>query len=281
MDHNDERSMDAYFREISRIPLLTAEQEAEYAVRILGGDEDAKKRFCEANLRLVVSIAKGYVDRGLSFEDLVQEGNLGLMKAVEKFDHTKGYRFSTYATWWIKQSIKRAITDHSRTIRVPAHMSDLMGKIKKTEDELYKEYGRQPTCEEIAYELDVAPEKVAEAKGVKEREPVSLSIPLGEKEGSTLEDIVADTVGDSAEDFVEAAEFHEAVFDAFGMLTERERKVLLYRFGFTEDGPRTLEDIASEFHVTKERIHQIEVKAIKKIRDPLIAQRLQDYLDRT
>lgn len=280
MDRNDEKIMDIYFREIRKIPLLTPEQEKEYAVRILEGDGDAKKKFCEANLRLVVSIAGGCTGRGLSFEDLVQEGNLGLMKAVEKFDHTKGYRFSTYATWWIRQAMLRAIANHSRTIRVPAHMSDLIAKIRRAEDTLFKEYGRQPSCGEIARELGVTPEKVIEAMLVKDREPVSLSAPAGGRDDSTLEDFAAATLVDTAESLAEEAELHEAVFDAFETLTERERKVLLYRFGFEGEGPRTLEDIAGEFHVTRERIRQIENKAIKKIRDPRVAEKLRDYLDR-
>ncbi|MCD7771908.1 MAG: RNA polymerase sigma factor RpoD [Oscillospiraceae bacterium] len=267
-----------YLKEIGRVPLLTSEEEIELAQRIQQGDKEAKKRLAEANLRLVVSIAKRYGGRGMSFLDLIQEGNLGLIKAVEKFDYTKGFKFSTYATWWIRQSITRAIADQARTIRVPVHMVETITKVKKASSTLLHQNGRDPTAEEIAEELDMPVDKVREIMRIAQ-DPVSLETPIGEEEDSHLGDFIPD---DNAPEPTEAASqvlLKEQINQVLGTLTEREEKVLRLRFGLEDGRSRTLEEVGQMFNVTRERIRQIEAKALRKLRHPNRSNKVKDFID--
>ena len=270
-----------YLKEIGRVPLLTPEEEVDLALKIQAGGpegEKAKQRLSEANLRLVVSIAKRYVGRGMQFLDLIQEGNLGLIKAVEKFDHTKGFKFSTYATWWIRQAITRAIADQARTIRIPVHMVETINKVKKVSSQLLHEYGHDPSAEEIAERLEMPVEKVREIMRVAQ-EPVSLETPIGEEEDSHLGDFIPD---DDAPVPAEAASqtlLKEQLADVLKTLTPREEKVLRLRFGLEDGRPRTLEEVGKEFNVTRERIRQIEAKALRKLRHPSRSKKLRDFLD--
>ena len=267
-----------YLKEIGKVPLLSAEEEIELAKRMENGDQEAKKRLAEANLRLVVSIAKRYVGRGMLFLDLIQEGNLGLIKAVEKFDYRKGYKFSTYATWWIRQAITRAIADQARTIRIPVHMVETINKLIRVNRQLLQEYGREPRPDEIAREMGISEEKVREIIKVAQ-EPVSLETPIGEEEDSHLGDFIPD---DDAPAPAEVAAFtllREQLVEVLGTLTEREQKVLRLRFGLDDGRARTLEEVGKEFNVTRERIRQIEAKALRKLRHPSRSRKLKDYLD--
>ena len=267
-----------YLKEIGQIPLLTAEQEVEYAKRMEEGNEVAKRRLAEANLRLVVSIAKRYVGRGMQFLDLIQEGNLGLIKAVEKFDYRKGYKFSTYATWWIRQAITRAIADQARTIRIPVHMVETINKLTRVSRQLLQELGREPSPEEIAEEMDITVEKVREIQKISQ-EPVSLETPIGEEEDSHLGDFIQDENVPVPAEAAAATLLREQLDDELATLTEREQKVLRLRFGLDDGKARTLEEVGKEFQVTRERIRQIEAKAIRKLREPSRSKKLQDYLD--
>ena len=267
-----------YLKEIGKVSLLTAEEEIELAQRMEQGDEEAKKRLAEANLRLVVSIAKRYVGRGMLFLDLIQEGNLGLIKAVEKFDYRKGYKFSTYATWWIRQAITRAIADQARTIRIPVHMVETINKLIRVSRQLLQELGREPTPEEIAEEMNMSVERVREILKISQ-EPVSLETPIGEEEDSHLGDFIQD---DNVPVPADAAAFtllKEQLVEVLGTLTEREQKVLRLRFGLDDGRARTLEEVGKEFNVTRERIRQIEAKALRKLRHPSRSRKLKDYLD--
>lgn len=267
-----------YLKEIGKVPLLSAEREIELAQRMEDGDEDAKKELAEANLRLVVSIAKRYVGRGMLFLDLIQEGNLGLIKAVEKFDYHKGYKFSTYATWWIRQAITRAIADQARTIRIPVHMVETINKLIRVSRQLLQELGREPTPEEIAKELDMPVERVREILKISQ-EPVSLETPIGEEEDSHLGDFIQD---DNVPIPAEAAAqtlLKEQLNEVLDTLTDREQKVLRLRFGMNDGRARTLEEVGKEFDVTRERIRQIEAKALRKLRHPSRSRKLRDYLD--
>ena len=267
-----------YLKEIGKVPLLSAEREIELAKRMEEGDEDAKKELAEANLRLVVSIAKRYVGRGVLFLDLIQEGNLGLIKAVEKFDYHKGYKFSTYATWWIRQAITRAIADQARTIRIPVHMVETINKLIRVSRQLLQELGREPLPEEIAKELDMPVERVREILKISQ-EPVSLETPIGEEEDSHLGDFIQD---DNVPVPAEAAAqtlLKEQLDEVLDTLTEREQKVLRLRFGMNDGRARTLEEVGKEFDVTRERIRQIEAKALRKLRHPSRSRKLRDYLD--
>ena len=267
-----------YLKEIGKVPLLTAEEEIELAKKMEQGDENAKKRLAEANLRLVVSIAKRYVGRGMLFLDLIQEGNLGLIKAVEKFDYRKGYKFSTYATWWIRQAITRAIADQARTIRIPVHMVETINKLIRVSRQLLQELGREPTPEEIAEEMDMPVDRVREILKISQ-EPVSLETPIGEEEDSHLGDFIQD---DNVPVPADAAAFtllKEQLVEVLGTLTEREQKVLRLRFGLDDGRARTLEEVGKEFNVTRERIRQIEAKALRKLRHPSRSRKLKDYLD--
>lgn len=267
-----------YLKEIGKVPLLTAEEEIELAKRMELGDQEAKKRLAEANLRLVVSIAKRYVGRGMLFLDLIQEGNLGLIKAVEKFDYRKGYKFSTYATWWIRQAITRAIADQARTIRIPVHMVETINKLIRVSRQLLQELGREPTPEEIAAEMDMPVERVREILKISQ-EPVSLETPIGEEEDSHLGDFIQD---DNVPVPADAATFtllKEQLEEVLGTLTEREQKVLILRFGLEDGRARTLEEVGKEFNVTRERIRQIEAKALRKLRHPSRSRKLKDYLE--
>ena len=267
-----------YLKEIGRVPLLSADEEIELAVRMSQGDEIARKRLSEANLRLVVSIAKRYVGRGMQFLDLIQEGNLGLIKAVEKFDHTKGFKFSTYATWWIRQAITRAIADQARTIRIPVHMVETINKLIRVSRQLLQELGREPTPEEIAEQMSMPVERVREILKISQ-EPVSLETPIGEEEDSHLGDFIQD---DNVPVPADAAAFtllKEQLMEVLGTLTEREQKVLRLRFGLDDGRARTLEEVGKEFNVTRERIRQIEAKALRKLRHPSRSRKLKDYLD--
>ncbi|MGB9679910.1 MAG: RNA polymerase sigma factor RpoD [Thermoanaerobacteraceae bacterium] len=267
-----------YLKEIGKIPLLSSDEEIELAKRIENGDEEAKKRLSEANLRLVVSIAKRYVGRGMLFLDLIQEGNLGLLKAVEKFDYRKGYKFSTYATWWIRQAITRAIADQARTIRIPVHMVETINKLIRVQRQLLQELGREPSPEEIAKEMDMSVEKVREIMKIAQ-EPVSLETPIGEEEDSHLGDFIPD---EDAPAPAEAAAFtmlKEQLIDVLDTLTPREEKVLRLRFGLDDGRARTLEEVGKEFNVTRERIRQIEAKALRKLRHPSRSKKLKDFLD--
>ena len=267
-----------YLKEIGKVSLLTADEEIELAQRMEEGDEDAKKRLAEANLRLVVSIAKRYVGRGMLFLDLIQEGNLGLIKAVEKFDYRKGYKFSTYATWWIRQAITRAIADQARTIRIPVHMVETINKLIRVSRQLLQELGREPSPEEIAEEMDMSVDRVREILKISQ-EPVSLETPIGEEEDSHLGDFIQD---DNVPVPADAAAFtllKEQLIEVLGTLTEREQKVLRLRFGLDDGRARTLEEVGKEFNVTRERIRQIEAKALRKLRHPSRSRKLKDYLD--
>ena len=267
-----------YLKEIGKVPLLSAEEEIELAKRMELGDQEAKKRLAEANLRLVVSIAKRYVGRGMLFLDLIQEGNLGLIKAVEKFDYRKGYKFSTYATWWIRQAITRAIADQARTIRIPVHMVETINKLIRVSRQLLQELGREPTPEEIAAEMNMPVDRVREILKISQ-EPVSLETPIGEEEDSHLGDFIQD---DNVPVPAEAAAFtllKEQLEEVLGTLTEREQKVLTLRFGLEDGRARTLEEVGKEFNVTRERIRQIEAKALRKLRHPSRSRKLKDYLE--
>ena len=267
-----------YLKEIGRVPLLTPEEEVELAIKISEGDLQAKKRLSEANLRLVVSIAKRYLGRGMQFLDLIQEGNLGLIKAVEKFDYTKGFKFSTYATWWIRQAITRAIADQARTIRIPVHMVETINKVKKVSTQILHEKGHEPTSEEIAEKLDISVEKVREIVRVAQ-EPVSLETPIGEEEDSHLGDFIPDSDTPAPADEASHALLKEQLEEVLATLTPREAKVLRLRFGLEDGKSRTLEEVGSEFKVTRERIRQIEAKALRKLRHPSRSKKLKDYLD--
>ena len=267
-----------YLKEIGKVPLLTAEEEIELAKRMEQGDENAKRKLAEANLRLVVSIAKRYVGRGMLFLDLIQEGNLGLIKAVEKFDYRKGYKFSPYATWWIRQAITRAIADQARTIRIPVHMVETINKLIRVSRQLLQEYGREPQPEEIAREMGISEEKVREIMKIAQ-EPISLETPIGEEEDSHLGDFIPD---EDAPAPAEAAAFNllkEQLMEVLDTLTPREEKVLRLRFGLDDGRARTLEEVGREFNVTRERIRQIEAKALRKLRHPSRSKKLKDFLD--
>ena len=267
-----------YLKEIGKVPLLSADEEVELAKKMETGDLDARKRLAEANLRLVVSIAKRYVGRGMLFLDLIQEGNLGLIKAVEKFDYRKGYKFSTYATWWIRQAITRAIADQARTIRIPVHMVETINKLIRVQRQLLQELGREPYPEEIAKEMNLPVDRVREIQKISQ-EPVSLETPIGEEEDSHLGDFIQD---DNVPVPAEAAAFtllKEQLSEVLGTLTDRERKVLELRFGLDDGRARTLEEVGKEFNVTRERIRQIEAKALRKLRHPSRSRKLKDYLD--
>nr|WP_040799341.1 RNA polymerase sigma factor RpoD [Stomatobaculum longum] len=266
-----------YLKEIGTVPLLTAEEEMELARRKQAGDEKAKKKLIEANLRLVVSIAKRYTGRGMSFLDLVQEGNLGLIKGVEKFDPEKGFKLSTYATWWIRQSVTRALADQARTIRVPVHMVETINKMSKMQRKLTLELGYEPSVAELAKALDMTEEKVMEIMQIA-REPASLETPIGEEDDSNLGDFVADNNVLTPEDNVESVMLREHIEALLGDLKERERQVIVLRFGLEDGHPRTLEEVGREFKVTRERIRQIEAKALRKLRNPVRSKRIRDFL---
>ncbi len=267
-----------YLKEIGKVPLLTAEEEVELAKRMEQGDEEAKKQLIEANLRLVVSIAKRYVGRGMLFLDLIQEGNLGLIKAVEKFDYRKGYKFSTYATWWIRQAITRAIADQARTIRIPVHMVETINKMVRVSRQLVQEKGRDPLPEEIAAEMGISEEKVREIMKIAQ-DPVSLETPIGEEEDSHLGDFIPDEEALAPADAAAYILLKEQLVDVLDTLTPREEKVLRLRFGLDDGRARTLEEVGKEFDVTRERIRQIEAKALRKLRHPSRSKKLKDYLD--
>lgn len=276
--YNLEDPVRMYLKEIGKVPLLSAEEEIELAKRMELGDEDAKKRLSEANLRLVVSIAKRYVGRGMLFLDLIQEGNLGLIKAVEKFDYRKGYKFSTYATWWIRQAITRAIADQARTIRIPVHMVETINKLVRVSRQLLQQLGREPSPEEIAAEMNMPVERVREILKISQ-EPVSLETPIGEEEDSHLGDFIQD---DNVPVPADAAAFtllKEQLREVLATLTEREQKVLRLRFGLDDGRARTLEEVGKEFNVTRERIRQIEAKALRKLRHPSRSRKLKDFLE--
>lgn len=267
-----------YLKEIGRVPLLTPEEELELAVRISSGDIAAKKRLSEANLRLVVSIAKRYLGRGMQFLDLIQEGNLGLIKAVEKFDYTKGFKFSTYATWWIRQAITRAIADQARTIRIPVHMVETINKVKKVSNTLLHQTGHEPTAEEISEYIGMPADKVREIMRVAQ-EPVSLETPIGEEEDSHLGDFIPDDDAPAPQDAASHTLLKEQLNEVLGTLTPREEKVLRLRFGLEDGRSRTLEEVGDVFNVTRERIRQIEAKALRKLRHPSRSKKLKDFLD--
>ena len=267
-----------YLKEIGKVPLLSAEEEIELAKRMENGDQAAKKRLAEANLRLVVSIAKRYVGRGMLFLDLIQEGNLGLIKAVEKFDYTKGYKFSTYATWWIRQAITRAIADQARTIRIPVHMVETINKLVRVSRQLLQELGTDPTPEQIGAVMDLAPDRVREIQKVAQ-EPVSLETPIGEEEDSHLGDFIEDEDAPAPDEAASYILLKEQLEEVLETLTPREAKVLRLRFGLDDGRSRTLEEVGQEFGVTRERIRQIEAKALRKLRHPSRSRKLKDYLD--
>ena len=267
-----------YLKEIGRVPLLSPDEEVDLAIRISQGDVAAKKRLSEANLRLVVSIAKRYLGRGMQFLDLIQEGNLGLIKAVEKFDHTKGFKFSTYATWWIRQAITRAIADQARTIRIPVHMVETINKVKKVSSQLLHQNGHEPSADDIAAELDMPVDKVREIMRVAQ-EPVSLETPIGEEEDSHLGDFIPDDDAPAPQDAASHTLLKEQLSDVLSTLTSREEKVLRLRFGLEDGRSRTLEEVGREFNVTRERIRQIEAKALRKLRHPSRSKKLKDFLD--
>jgi RNA polymerase primary sigma factor len=267
-----------YLKEIGKVPLLSANEEVELAKRMEAGDEDAKRQLAEANLRLVVSIAKRYVGRGMLFLDLIQEGNLGLIKAVEKFDYKKGFKFSTYATWWIRQAITRAIADQARTIRIPVHMVETINKLIRIKRQLLQELGRDPTPEEIALEMEMDPDKVREILKIAQ-EPVSLETPIGEEEDSHLGDFIPDDEVQAPSDVATFTLLREQLSNVLHTLTDREQKVLRLRFGLDDGRARTLEEVGKEFDVTRERIRQIEAKALRKLRHPSRSKKLKDYLE--
>ncbi|MGN1301719.1 MAG: RNA polymerase sigma factor RpoD [Clostridia bacterium] len=267
-----------YLREIGKIPLLSFDEEAELAKRVMDGDEEAKQKLSESNLRLVVSIAKKYVGRGMLFLDLIQEGNMGLIKAVEKFDYTKGYKFSTYATWWIRQAITRAIADQARTIRIPVHMVETINKLIRTSRHLLQQLGREPTLEEIAEEMELPLEKVMEIQKIAQ-DPVSLETPIGEEDDSHLGDFIQDEDSPAPQDSAAYTLLREQLEDVMNTLTPREAKVLKLRFGLEDGRPRTLEEVGKEFMVTRERIRQIEAKALRKLRHPSRSKKLRDYMN--
>ena len=267
-----------YLKEIGRVPLLSPDEEVDLAIRISQGDVAAKKRLSEANLRLVVSIAKRYLGRGMQFLDLIQEGNLGLIKAVEKFAHTKGFKFSTYATWWIRQAITRAIADQARTIRIPVHMVETINKVKKVSSQLLHQNGHEPSADDIAAELDMPVDKVREIMRVAQ-EPVSLETPIGEEEDSHLGDFIPDDDAPAPQDAASHTLLKEQLSDVLSTLTSREEKVLRLRFGLEDGRSRTLEEVGREFNVTRERIRQIEAKALRKLRHPSRSKKLKDFLD--
>lgn len=267
-----------YLKEIGKVPLLSADEEIELAKKMEKGDTEAKRRLAEANLRLVVSIAKRYVGRGMLFLDLIQEGNLGLIKAVEKFDYRKGYKFSTYATWWIRQAITRAIADQARTIRIPVHMVETINKLIRVSRQLLQELGREPTPEEIAQEMGLSEEKVREIMKISQ-EPVSLETPIGEEEDSHLGDFIPDDDAPAPDESAAFTLLKEQLMDVLDTLTPREEKVLRLRFGLDDGRARTLEEVGKEFNVTRERIRQIEAKALRKLRHPSRSKKLKDYLD--
>ena len=267
-----------YLKEIGKVPLLSAEEEIEYAQRMEEGDEEAKKRLAEANLRLVVSIAKRYVGRGMQFLDLIQEGNLGLIKAVEKFDYRKGYKFSTYATWWIRQAITRAIADQARTIRIPVHMVETINKLVRVQRQLLQELGREPSPEEIAETMDIPVERVREIQKISQ-EPVSLETPIGEEEDSHLGDFIQDDNVPVPAEAAASTLLKEQLVEVLGTLTDREQKVLRLRFGMDDGRARTLEEVGKEFNVTRERIRQIEAKALRKLRNPVRSKKIKDFLN--
>lgn len=267
-----------YLKDIGKVPLLSTEEEAELAKRMLDGDEDAKQKLSEANLRLVVSIAKRYVGRGMLFLDLIQEGNLGLMKAVEKFDYTKGFKFSTYATWWIRQAITRAIADQARTIRIPVHMVETINRQVRAQRALLQELGREPTPEEIGKYMGIPAEKVVEIQKIAQ-DPVSLETPIGEEEDSHLVDFIEDTKTIAPGDMAAQSMLREQLIAALHKLTPREEKVIRLRYGLDDGRQRTLEEVGKEFNVTRERIRQIEAKALRKLRNPSKSKKLRDYLE--
>ena len=267
-----------YLKEIGKVPLLSPDEEIELAKKIELGDEEAKKKLAESNLRLVVSIAKRYAGRGMQLLDLIQEGNLGLIKAVEKFDYRKGYKFSTYATWWIRQAITRAIADQARTIRIPVHMVETINRLVRTQRQLVQKRGREATPEELAKELDMPVERVREIMKISQ-DPVSLETPIGEEEDSHLGDFIQDNNVEVPADAATYTLLHEQLMDVLSTLTEREQKVLRLRFGLDDGRPRTLEEVGRQFNVTRERIRQIEAKALRKLRHPSRSKILKDYLD--
>ncbi len=267
-----------YLREIGRIPLLTYEEELDLAKKVLQGDEEAKQKLAESNLRLVVSIAKKYVGRGMLFLDLIQEGNMGLIKAVEKFDYSKGFKFSTYATWWIRQAITRAIADQARTIRIPVHMVETINKLIRTSRHLLQQLGREPTPEEIAAEMEISVEKVAEIQKIAQ-DPVSLETPIGEEDDSHLGDFIQDDDSPAPQDSAAYTMLREQLEEVMSTLTPREEKVLKLRFGLEDGKSRTLEEVGREFKVTRERIRQIEAKALRKLRHPSRSKKLRDYME--
>ena len=267
-----------YLKEIGKVPLLSADEEIELAKKMEKGDEEAKKKLCEANLRLVVSIAKRYVGRGMLFLDLIQEGNLGLIKAVDKFDWRKGYKFSTYATWWIRQAITRSIADQARTIRIPVHMVETINKLIRVSRQLLQEYGREPSPDEIAAEMDISEEKVREILKIAQ-EPVSLETPIGEEEDSHLGDFIPDEEVPAPAEAAAFSMLKEHLVEVLDTLTEREQKVLKLRFGLEDGRARTLEEVGKQFDVTRERIRQIEAKALRKLRHPSRSKKLKDYLE--
>ncbi|MEE1154857.1 MAG: RNA polymerase sigma factor RpoD [Acutalibacteraceae bacterium] len=267
-----------YLKEIGKVPLLSADEEKDLAIRIQNGDSAAKKRLSEANLRLVVSIAKRYLGRGMQFLDLIQEGNLGLIKAVEKFDYTRGFKFSTYATWWIRQAITRAIADQARTIRIPVHMVETINKVKKASSQLLHTNGHEPTPEEIALEVDMPVDKVREIMRVAQ-EPVSLETPIGEEEDSHLGDFISDDVTPAPAEVASLTMLKEQISEVLDTLTPREREVIIQRFGLEDGRSRTLEEVGKSFDVTRERIRQIEAKALRKLRHPSRSKKLKDFLE--
>lgn len=267
-----------YLKDIGKVPLLSADDEIELARKMMDGDESAKRELSVANLRLVVSIAKRYVGRGMQFLDLIQEGNLGLMKAVEKFDYQKGFKFSTYATWWIRQAITRAIADQARTIRIPVHMVETINKVVRVQRLLLQQYGREPTPEEIAKEMGIPEQRVVEIQKISQ-DPVSLETPIGEEEDSHLGDFIEDEQALAPTDVVASNLLKEQLLEILDTLTPREEKVLRLRYGLDDGKPRTLEEVGKEFNVTRERIRQIEAKALRKLRHPIRSKRLKEFID--